>query len=217
MVRARENFATIVNLYCALADKRVLEIGCGSGNYTKQLAPLCVEIVAIDPDAAAVQQAQDHVRSPNVAFKVMPVEELARLAGTFEVVIFTLSLHHVPDPLMNEAINEAVRAADSSGFIVFLEPDHEGSFFEAELAFDACDGDEREAKAHAYRAMLSHPRLVGVAELPDQTEFRWDSLAGFVDTMRPRKNLSQLEPFLQEHHFTLSAKRRINIFKISSR
>jgi hypothetical protein len=116
---------------------------------------------------------------------------------------------------MTQAIDEGLRVADPTGHLVFLEPDQEGSFFEAELYFMACDGDEREAKAHAYRAILEHPRLVGVAELPDQTEFCWESLGDFVATMHPEANPSQLESYLQAHGYTLTARRWLNIFTIA--
>jgi len=214
MIRTREHFVSILDSPVRLGDKRVLEIGCGSGHYTKQLAPLCAEVVAIDPDPSAIREAQDSVRFPNVTFGVIPAQNLSDVTGRFQVVIFTLSLHHVPDALMAPAIAEAARVAYWDGFIVFLEPDQEGSFFEAELAFEACDGDEREAKSRAYRAMLEHPRLASVAELSDQTDFRWDSLEDFVDTMHPRGCLSQLGAFLQRHEYSLTAKRRINIFTI---
>lgn len=214
MIRTQEHFVSILDSHVLLGDKRVLEIGCGAGHYTRQLAPLCSEIVAVDPDPAAIRQAQDDIRLPNVTFGVMPAQELSGVTGPFHVVVFTLSLHHVPERLMAQAIDEAIRVADAEAFLVFLEPDLEGSFFEAEIAFQACDGDEREAKSQAYRAMLEHPRLARVAELSDQTDFRWDSLTDFIDTMHPRGDLSQLEAFLQRHEYSLLAKRRINIFTI---
>lgn len=215
MMRSKEQFATILNDHVRLADKRLLEIGCGAGHYTRQLAPLCSAIIATDPDSAAIDRARATLAMPNVTYRAMAAEDLAGLKDdAFQVVVFTLSLHHVPHASMRRAIDEALHVVDPDGSIVFLEPDREGSLFEAELEFLAGDGDEREAKVWAYRAMHDHPRLVNVAEVSDRTEFSWDSLEDFMSTMRPRTNLSRLEPFLREHRYVLTAMRRINIFKV---
>jgi 2-polyprenyl-3-methyl-5-hydroxy-6-metoxy-1,4-benzoquinol methylase len=40
------------------AGKTILEIGCGSGRLTRLIAPQAVQMVAIDPDAEKVTQAQ---------------------------------------------------------------------------------------------------------------------------------------------------------------
>lgn len=40
------------------ADKTILEIGCGSGRLTRLIAPQAARVVAIDPDANKVAQAQ---------------------------------------------------------------------------------------------------------------------------------------------------------------
>jgi 2-polyprenyl-3-methyl-5-hydroxy-6-metoxy-1,4-benzoquinol methylase len=38
--------------------KSILEIGCGSGRLTRLIAPQAAQVVAIDPDAQKVAQAQ---------------------------------------------------------------------------------------------------------------------------------------------------------------
>jgi ubiquinone/menaquinone biosynthesis C-methylase UbiE len=79
---------------------------------------------------------------------------------SFDIVVFTLSLHHVPDLEMITAINEAIRVVKREWLhIVFLEPATDGTFFDAEIMFDACDGDERKEKELAHSAIMSHPHL----------------------------------------------------------
>ena len=214
MKRTKEKFVPTLNGIVPLAGKRVLEVGCGIGHYTSHLAPLCREVVAIDPNDVAIAAAKKSLQAPHVAFRVLSAERISSLKEVFDVVIFTLSLHHIPEELMTRAIDEAIQVTRREGHIVFLEPAQEGTFFEAELAYQACDGDERAAKTRAYDAMLSHQRLIPLAECEDQTEFRWDSMDDFLETMRPRANLTELEPFLSSHDFKLVAKRRINIFRV---
>ncbi len=217
MQRTKECFVVTLNQHVPLTGKRILEIGCGSGNYTRHLAPLCRELVAIDPDSASIRSAQEIVQYPNVTFHVHAAEDLHGISGTFDVVIFTLSLHHVPASLMPQSIDEAVRIATPEGYVVFLEPTDQGSFFEAELAFEACDGDEREAKRQAYDAMQRHSKLRLVAELGDQTEFQWESLTDFNNTMHPKTDSAEVERFLIDHGYSLTAQRRINIYRLRSR
>src|SRR6185295_9037236 len=105
MLRSKEQFASILDAHVPLAGKRVLEIGCGAGHYTSQLAPLCGELVAIDPRADAIDEARAKLVFPNISFRVLSAEQLSGLReGEFQVVIFTLSLHHVPRARMTQAI-----------------------------------------------------------------------------------------------------------------
>lgn len=214
MRRTKKTFLAGIKQKVPLAGKRIIEIGCGSGNYTKQLVQACSFVMAIDSDPQAIKLAHDQVTNSNVRFQVMSAENLSEINETFDIAIFTLSLHHVPIPLMVKAINESIQVVDSDGYIIFLEPTEAGSFFTVELNFNACDGDEREEKKAAYEAMKHHPNLIAVAELNDQTEFHWDSIEDFMHSMNPTKNIEHLEKFLEDNEFTLTAQRRINIFQI---
>lgn len=90
-----------------------------------------------------------------------------------------------------------------------------GTFFDSELHFDACDGDERKEKTNAYSSMLDAQDLLEkVEEIPDETILQFESYEDFVEVMKPKKNLIELKSFLQENNFTLNANRRINIFNV---
>lgn len=214
MKRTKESFVSKLDQVIKLSDKSVLEIGCGTGNYTRQLANVCASIFAIDPNPDAIQSARQQVLNKNVTFHVMSAEDLRGIHDMFDLVIFTLSLHHVPIPLMSKAIDEGVRVVKPDGNLVFLEPAEDGTFFQAEIEFNACDGDERKAKNAAYTILKHHPRITEVAELNDQTEFHWDSVDDFIHTMNPKTNLQNLEIFLQREQYSLSAQRRVNIFSV---
>jgi ubiquinone/menaquinone biosynthesis C-methylase UbiE len=190
----------------------VLEIGCGDGTRSETIAKECQALIGIDPDEKLLETAIGRNLS-NVAFSKGSATKIPFSSSLFNVVIFTLSFHHVPVDDMHEAINEALRVMVSDGHIVFLEPDTDGSFFDAEIRFDACDGDEREAKREAYEAMLAHPMIELVREFYDETIFDFDSLDDFVTSMKPKGDIGGLKEFLIEHSLKLIAKRRINIFR----
>ena len=125
-------------------------------------------------------------------------------------------MHHVPKERMSIAIDEAIRVAQKDGFIVFLEPTFDGNFFDAEIAFNACDGDERKEKALAYYAILTHSLLKEVAEIQDETVFQFDSLEDFIKSMNPKQKTEQIKKFLEKNNYILRASRRINIFQLKS-
>lgn len=212
MKRIQEKFLETLEQAIGLEDMSVLEVGCGNGARSVEIAKRCKSLTAIEPNEVQLRCAKE-LEVQNIDFRLGSAEALDFAPESFDVVIFTLSFHHVPQTLMSVAINEALRVVRQNGFIVFLEPAVTGSFFEAEIRFDACDGDEREEKRIAYEAMSSHTGLVPVKELPDETIFQFDSLDDFIQSMCPKANLDQLEPFLRTHHYILRAKRRINIYR----
>lgn len=214
MQRIKEEFLDKLITKVSLTGKKVLEIGCGSGSRSVKIAALCESLDAIDPDEKSIEFAEEKNSAPNITYSEGRAEHLIFNDKTFDVVIFTLSLHHVPKESMNTAIEEAVRVTKSGGEIVFLEPTHQGSFFESEINFGASDGDERMEKAHAYAVMLSNMHYKEVVEMPDETVFKLDSVDDFITTFTPDKNLERIEAFLRAHDFTLNAHRRINIFRV---
>ena len=60
--------------------RRVLEMGCGDGFLTAQIAPLAERVHAFDMSGRAVAFARLIVRAPNVSFSVGRAQELATMA-----------------------------------------------------------------------------------------------------------------------------------------
>jgi ubiquinone/menaquinone biosynthesis C-methylase UbiE len=195
-----------------LKDQEVLEIGCGTGTRSVEIAANCKSLVGIDPSYDNTVVAGNR-NITNAEFLTCAAEDLPFDANSYDVAVFTLSLHHVPEALMAQAIDEVVRVVRPEGYIVFLEPGTQGSLFDAEIEFDAFDGDERQVKWFAYNAMLLHRRLTWVVEIPDETIFQFDSLEDFLASMSPKQKIDDIGEFLRRHNFTLNASRRINVFR----
>lgn len=212
MKRLNDNFLTTLDSIIDLGDKTVLEVGCGNGSKSIGLAALCKTLTAIDPDKNSIEQAKKSNAAPNLSYDIGSAQELKFDSDVFDVVIFSLSLHHVPSEHMHHAIKEATRVLKPDGRVVFLEPGFNGSFFDAEIIFGASDGDERKEKAAAYLALLSSPLLTTELEYYEEIGFKFESVQDFMDSMEPKKNLDTVRRFLNEHGYTLEAQRRINIF-----
>ncbi|MFI5260312.1 MAG: class I SAM-dependent methyltransferase [Candidatus Paceibacteria bacterium] len=211
MKRIEDTFVSELKGAIDLKDS-VLEIGCGEGTHSEGIAAACQVLTAIDPDEVSIAIAK-RKGITNAVFMEGDATDLLFPDDLFDIIIFTMSLHHVCIPLMKRAIDEALRVVKPAGHIVFLEPEIFGTFYEAETRFNAGDGDEQEAKKAAYEAMWRHAGLDFVAEIPTMAVIRFDSLGDFVTNMKPKQNLGALESFLEQKKLTLKAPRRIYIFK----
>ena len=210
MQRIKDGFLDKIEETVPLAGLAVLEIGCGDGSRSVTIASRCKNLTAIEPDKEKLREAQSRQIS-NAVFENSSAEKLPFADKSFDIAIFTLSLHHVLINKMSVAIDEAVRVTKSSGYIIFLEPTENGTFFQSELNFDACDGDERQEKVAAYKTIRNHTGLKQIKEENDETIFQFESVDDFIRSMNPKKNPEKLEEFLKQNKYILSAKRRINI------
>lgn len=212
MQRLKDDYLDNIDIIVPLKNKIIFEIGCGDGTRTRQIASRCKKVTAIDPNPEKIAIARTQ-QARNDEYLVGSATKLPIDNKTFDIVFFTLSLHHIPAHEMTNAIDEALRIVRDDGHIIFFEPAFIGSFFDAEIAFDACDGDERKQKAIAYATMLSHPELHEIKEMYDETIFSFTSVEDFVTVMQPKNLIAEsMENFLRSHNFTLRAERRINIF-----
>jgi SAM-dependent methyltransferase len=98
-------------------DREVLEIGCGDGRITRGLVPHVKRLVAVDPDAEALEKAR--VRIPRAEFHQGSGEALAFPDRSFDAVLFTMSLHHQH---AEKALSNAARVIRENGTILVLEP-----------------------------------------------------------------------------------------------
>jgi 2-polyprenyl-3-methyl-5-hydroxy-6-metoxy-1,4-benzoquinol methylase len=92
--------AEVLDEVCTAAGLRpgaqVLEIGCGTGQLTRQLAGRGYQLTAIDLGASMVAAAERNVADPQVRFEVCAFEEFAA-AGPFDLIVSATAFHWV-DP-----------------------------------------------------------------------------------------------------------------------
>jgi 2-polyprenyl-3-methyl-5-hydroxy-6-metoxy-1,4-benzoquinol methylase len=97
-VRLSRRVALFVqSLGLAGAAKRVLELGCGTGLYTQQLAPSCGELVAVDISEALLKQARAKAPAKHVTFVRQNLEEICpeEIGRGFQAVFGCSVLHHL--------------------------------------------------------------------------------------------------------------------------
>ena len=215
MIRHEETFIQKIESYCC--GKDVLEIGCGDGVRLREVTRSSKSWIGIDLDPTAIQQANEGNVSVNTEFLEGSAANLTWPESTFDVAMFTLSLHHMDFDIMPAAIDEAIRVLRPGGTVIFLEPMPVGTFFEAEMHFGCCDGDERRELAYANFTMLNSERLTEVDEFIDRVSVAYDSFDDFTSHVPTKEGTrAQLEQFLSEVDFTLDEKFRMNVFQVAS-
>lgn len=84
-----------------LANKRVLDVGCGGGILAESMAARGARVTGIDMGKEPLQVARLHALESGIelSYRQLTVEALAdELPGSFDVVTCMEMLEHVPDP-----------------------------------------------------------------------------------------------------------------------
>ena len=85
----------LIQRFASLTGKRVLEIGCGEGRLTLQVAPLAGSVVALDPDPTSIKIARRGAATDgvtNVFFHVGSAQRMRFGGGPFDIALFSWSL-----------------------------------------------------------------------------------------------------------------------------
>src|SRR5437660_4994176 len=105
------------------SGSKVLEIGCGTGEFTRRVAPLTKELRATDLSPELLRRAEQRVReecsTANVVFELQDAMQLKLPNDCFDTVYGCSILHHVN---ASQALREVCRVLQPGGWCVFSEP-----------------------------------------------------------------------------------------------
>jgi 2-polyprenyl-3-methyl-5-hydroxy-6-metoxy-1,4-benzoquinol methylase len=96
-----------------------LELGCGTGYFTRELACSGANIVAVDVSPDLLEIAKANSSAPNVRYEIQNAYELSYPDAVFDSVVGSSVLHHLE---IEEAIREIYRVLKPGGTIYFTEP-----------------------------------------------------------------------------------------------
>ncbi len=88
----------LMSLLPDLHGKTVLDLGCGMGGHCAEYVRRGAErVVGIDISEKMLEAARQKNADPRIEYLLMPMEEIGRLNGGFDVVTSSLALHYVED------------------------------------------------------------------------------------------------------------------------
>ena len=104
-----------------LANKRVLDVGCGGGILSDSMARSGAEVLGIDLSVKALRVAQLHAleaQTEGVQYREVSAEALAiEQPGLYDVVTCMEMLEHVPNPLL--VVNACATLVKPGGHVFF--------------------------------------------------------------------------------------------------
>lgn len=104
----------------------VLEVGCGTGELTiaaKDRAGSTGRVYGIDASPEMIAFARNKCASANldIEFRNEPIEALSFADSTFDVVLSSLMMHHLPDDVKRKGLAEVYRVLKPGGRLFILD------------------------------------------------------------------------------------------------
>ncbi len=164
---AMQDFSGIRSALLGLGGQgtRVLELGCGSGHWLRELASAGWEVAGIEPSQGMLALASTRVRGD---LRCGRAEELPWPDLSFDVVVAVNALHHFSEP--PAALREAFRVLRAGGSFlsVGLDPHaYPGRWYVYEFFPETMAADRERFAPEATRASwLRAAGFVDVAVLP---------------------------------------------------
>ena len=209
-----------------LDGRRVVDVGCGSGELVRWLRAQGADVVGVECGAAMLQAAREADPEHPEDYLEGVGQALPLPDESADVVVFSYSLHHVPGDAMVDALREAHRVLRGDGVLYVVEPVAAGPGHEIIRVID----DETAVRAQAQDA-LRHTADIGfttAASLTYTSRMRTpgaDVLAARVVGVDPRRAqhmaarraefLAAFAAFATPSGdgYTLDQENRVNVFR----
>src|SRR6266566_3444779 len=119
----RQKTASLAHLQ---PGEQVLDVGCGTGTLAIEVARRvgrAGRVAGVDPGIQQIARARSKAarRTLPIDFQIGVIEHLPFSDQTFDVVLSTLMMHHVPDSLKSQGLSEIARVLKPGGRLVIAD------------------------------------------------------------------------------------------------
>jgi ubiquinone/menaquinone biosynthesis C-methylase UbiE len=124
--KGRELRQRTIRLASLQPGETVLDVGCGTGTLAIEVqrhVGSAGRVVGIDPSSEQIARAREKAERRNVPveFQVGVIEQLDLPDQTFDVMLSTLMMHHLPVSLKRQGLMEIARALKPGGRLVIAD------------------------------------------------------------------------------------------------
>jgi len=125
----RELRQRTANLARIQPGEQVLDVGCGTGTLAMEVARRvgrAGRVAGVDPGTEQIARARAKAarRHVPIEFQIGVIEQLPFPDQTFDVVLSTLMMHHLPAPLKRQGLAEIARVLKPGGRLVIADFKH---------------------------------------------------------------------------------------------
>lgn len=173
----------VLQAFVPLADARIIELGCGEARLARALLDRHpgAELTALEVDerqhARNLAAPRERLHFVAAGAQAIPLPDAA-----FDLALMLKSLHHVPMPLMDQALAEAARVLRPGGHLYVSEPVYAGPFNDLIRLFND-EGVVRAAAQAALDRALQGPHWQAAGERRFEMPVRFRDYADFERRM----------------------------------
>ena len=121
--RRRRAFSRLVELSGARPGDKVLDVGCGTGYLTRLVAAAVApggSVLGIDPSPTVIGYARSKTGAA-CAYETGVAEALEMPDASFDVVVTSLAIHHIPADVRPAALREMFRVLRPGGRLLLAD------------------------------------------------------------------------------------------------
>lgn len=118
----------IIEKYCSLQDKRILDVGCGTGRFLFRVLPIADKIIGIDNDSEAIdvlkqilvqQYGED---SSKVSIYNSGIETFDIYSEVVDLAVFSWSFYALGEKQMRKSLSNIHAILSEKGALIILQP-----------------------------------------------------------------------------------------------
>ncbi|MFK8076414.1 MAG: class I SAM-dependent methyltransferase [Granulosicoccus sp.] len=125
----------VVDKFLDLEGLFLIDAGCGSMALSRSLAERGARVLGIDPDPVQAKKNREADTIANVGFAETGADKIPVESGSVDGVLFSYSLHHIPQHLYPDVFTELRRILKPNGFVFVMEPVASGELNEVMRLF----------------------------------------------------------------------------------